>query len=46
MENWDFPIFKWGAEEYDPEEFMFQGSEAVDGTIEGAMIAGLKACPV
>ncbi len=46
MDNWDFAIFKWSNEMYDPHEWMFPGSGLVDGTIEGAMNAGLKAYPV
>jgi len=46
MENWEFAIFKWSSERYDPKEWMFPGSEHVDGTIEGAMMAGLLAYPV
>ena len=46
MKHWDFAIFKWSSETYDPNEWMFPGDELVDGTIEGAMKAGLKAYPV
>lgn len=46
MKNWDFAIFKWSSEQYDPEEWFFPGAEHLDGTIEGAMKAGLKAYPV
>ena len=46
MKKWDFAIFKWSREEYDPEEWFFPGVEHVDGTIEGAMKAGLKAYPI
>jgi len=46
MDDWDFAIFKWSKEIYDPHEWFFPGSEIVDGTIEGAMKAGLKAYPV
>jgi hypothetical protein len=46
MDDWDFAIFRWSSETYDPEEWMFPGSELVDGTIEGAMLAGLEAYPV
>ncbi len=46
MAAWDFSIFKWSTEQYDPDEWMFPGSEELDGTIEGAMKAGLKAYPV
>lgn len=45
MNHWDFAIFKWSSETYDPNEWMFPGSELVDGTIEGAMKAGLQAYP-
>ena len=46
MTKWDFAIFKWSREAYDPDEFMFPGRKFVDGTIEGAMKAGLIAYPV
>ena len=46
MKKWKFAIFKWSSEEYDPDEWFFPGVEHVDGTIEGAMKAGLKAYPV
>jgi len=46
MKNWKFAIFKWSSETYDPDEWFFPGQEHVDGTIEGAMEAGLKAYPV
>ena len=46
FENWDFAIFKWSSESYDPGEWMFPGSGEVDGTLEGAMKAGLEAYPV
>jgi hypothetical protein len=46
MDDWDFAIFKWSSETYDPDEWMFPGSELVDGTVEGAMRAGLEAYPV
>lgn len=45
VDGWDFAIFKWSSEAYDPDEWMFPGSEYVDGTIEGAMKAGLDAYP-
>ena len=43
MEKWEFAIFKWSTETYDPSEWMFPGSNLVDGTVEGAMKAGLEA---
>jgi hypothetical protein len=46
MNNWEFAIFKWSTERYDPDEWFFPGSEYVDGTVEGAMMAGLHAYPV
>lgn len=45
MDNWDFAIFKYSSERYDPDEWFFPGSELVDGTVEGAMKAGLEAYP-
>ena len=45
LDNWDFAIYKYSSNRYDPEEWMFPGSEHVDGTIEGAMRAGLAAYP-
>ena len=43
MEKWEFAIFKWSSETYDPTERMFPGSHLVDGTVEGAMASGLEA---
>jgi hypothetical protein len=43
MEVWSFAIYKYSDERYDEEEWFFPGSEHVDGTIEGAMKAGLEA---
>ena len=45
MDKWEFAIFKYSDERYDPEEWFFPGSSYVDGTIEGAMKAGLEAYP-
>ncbi len=45
MDNWEFAIFKYSDERYDPEEWFFPGAGLVDGTIEGAMKAGLEAYP-
>ena len=41
MKKWKFAIFKYSSERYDPEERMFPGGEFVDGTVEGALKAGL-----
>jgi hypothetical protein len=46
INEWEFAIFKWSTEIYDPEECFFPGSELVDGTVEGAMRAGMRAYPV
>jgi len=43
MDNWDFAIFKYSSERYDPGESFFWGADLVDGTVEGAMRAGLEA---
>ena len=46
LDDWEFAIFKWSDERYDPDEWFFPGAEDVDGTLEGALQAGLKAYPV
>jgi hypothetical protein len=43
--NWEFAIFKYSDEAYDSHEWFFPGSGFVNGTIEGAMKAGLAAYP-
>src|SRR5207245_3420673 len=45
MQKWSFAIYKYSDELYDEEEWFFPGEEHVDGTIEGAMKAGLEAYP-
>lgn len=45
MDGWEFAIYKYSDEAYDPEEWFFPGSGSVDGTITGAMEAGLLAYP-
>ena len=45
MQDWSFAIYKYSDERYDEEEWFFPGAEHVDGTIEGAMKAGLEAYP-
>jgi hypothetical protein len=45
MDGWEFAIYKYSDEAYDPEEWFFPGSEKVDGTIVGAMEAGRMAYP-
>lgn len=46
MDDWEFAIFRWSSETYDPDAWMFPGSGEVDGTVKGAMKAGLEAYPV
>lgn len=46
INDWIFDIYKYSIEKYDPEEIFFPGEEYLDGTIEGAMKAGLEAYPV
>jgi hypothetical protein len=43
IDNWGFEIYKYSDNCYDPEEWFIPGSDEVDGTIEGAMRAGLEA---
>ena len=45
MDAWEFAIFKYSDERYDPDDWFFPGSGHVNGTIEGAMRAGLEAYP-
>jgi hypothetical protein len=43
MDNWDFAIYRYSTERYDPEEWFFPGEEYVEGTVTGAMKAGMVA---
>ena len=43
MDNWDFAIYKYSDSRYDPEEWFFPGDQFVDGTVTGAMKAGMEA---
>jgi hypothetical protein len=43
INSWSFAIYKWSNNAYDSEERFFPGSQYVDGTIKGAMKAGLGA---
>jgi hypothetical protein len=45
MHGWEFAIYKHSRNRYDPDEWFFPGAEEVDGTVEGAMRAGLAAYP-
>ncbi|WP_367389484.1 hypothetical protein [Lewinella sp. LCG006] len=41
MDNWSFAVYRYSREYYDPDEWMFPGSEELNGTILGALNAGL-----
>jgi len=43
--GWQFAIFKWSSERYDPDEMFFPGANYLNGTIEGALKAGHHAYP-
>lgn len=43
MKRWGFAIYKYSSDRYDPEEWWFPGADLVDGTVEGALKAGMKA---
>ena len=45
LNSWDFAIYKYIKNRYDPDEWMFPGAGYLDGTVEGAMKAGLEAYP-
>jgi hypothetical protein len=45
IEKWKFAVFRYGRSFYDPDEFMFDGAQKLDGTIEGAMRAGIELYP-
>lgn len=45
MNNWDFAIYRHSKNRYDPDEWMFPGAGEVDGTVTGAMRAGMAAYP-
>ena len=45
MDGWKFAIYRYSSSRYDPDEWMFPGAENIDGTVEGAMEAGLGAYP-
>ena len=45
MNDWGFAIYKYSDNGYNSDEWFFPGSEHINGTIEGAMKAGLEAYP-
>jgi len=40
---WGFAIYKYSSDCYDPKECWFPGFELADGTVEGALKAGMEA---
>jgi hypothetical protein len=45
MNAWEFAIYKYSDECYDPEDWFFPGGGYVDGTVEGALKAASEAYP-
>jgi hypothetical protein len=45
IDNWNFAIYRWSNERYDPDEIFFPGSKHLNGSIEGALKAGHEAYP-
>ena len=45
LNSWEFAIYKYSDNCYAPDEWMFPGLGHLDGTVEGAMKAGLEAYP-
>lgn len=45
MDNWDFAVFRYSREVYDADEFMFPGAMELDGTVVGALRAGMELYP-
>jgi hypothetical protein len=45
MDRWEFAIFKYSSETYDPDEWFFPGSQHLNGTVEGALKACVDAYP-
>jgi hypothetical protein len=43
MTNWEFSIYKYSSDRYDPEDHWYPGFELLDGTVQGAMRAGMRA---
>jgi len=46
IDNWGFAIYRHSRNFYDPDEWMFPGAGYVNGTVEGAMKAGMEAYPM
>ncbi len=45
INQWEFAIYKYSTERYDASEWFFPGSNHIDGTITGALQAGMEAYP-
>ncbi len=45
IDTWSFAIYKYGCNQYDPNEIFLPGIDLLDGSIEGAMRCGMKAYP-
>jgi hypothetical protein len=45
LDQWEFAIFTYSDERYDPAEWLFPGAEYVDGTLLGALRAAWAAYP-
>ena len=45
LNSWEFAIYKYSKNRYDPDEWMIPGIGLFDGTVEGAMKVGLEAYP-
>ena len=43
--GWFFAIYKYSDDRYDPEDWFFPGHQFVDGTVAGALEAGMRAYP-
>jgi len=43
MKNWNFAIFRFSSGTYDTDTWFFPGFQFVDGTVNGAMKAGIEA---
>jgi hypothetical protein len=45
MQAWEFAIYKYSSERYDADDWLFPGANHLDGTVTGALKAGLEAYP-
>jgi hypothetical protein len=45
LDRWEFAIYRYSDERYAPDEWLFPGTEELDGTLDGAMRAGMVAYP-